>query len=318
MKIDYSLFWKEQFSDLNTLTRTKSWDLLLSAFNQEDRVRDVFSAAQATRKLWAVLPDYRLSDKDIPPGAIRPKEGDELTVVSEILNAAAVTTGISLCIDATGILRQYLVVLIRALQLRGIEHFDILYSEPSRYGAKETTEFSSVDFTEVRQIRGYEGSHSTDTSKDLVIIAAGYEHRLVASISDEKNHASKRLIYAFPSTRPDMFQESALATYNAYESVGRGAYLKPYFAPACDPFVAAAAVRRVREDFYAQQGKVSNLYLAPLSTKPIAIGFALYYLMECGSTPTSVIHPFMGSYANRSAYGLSRIWVYRIELPKIP
>ena len=48
-----------------------------------------------------------------------------------------------------------------------------MYSEPARYGNKEDTEFSSSEFIEVRQVLGYEGSHNTDTSRDVLIIGGG-------------------------------------------------------------------------------------------------------------------------------------------------
>jgi len=312
---NYSLFKKEQFNTAEALRTRGTWDVLISAYNQEERVHEVYRSVVAHRKIWALLPDYELSIQRLPAEVEVLSGDDEAAIVENLLVRARVKEGDRVCIDSTGVLRQYLVVLVRALQLRGITTFDVLYSEPSRYGEKESTEFSGSELVDVRQVHGFEGSHSTETSRDLLVIGAGYEHRLVGAVSDEKNHASKRLIYAFPSFRADMYQESALAMYSAYESVGRGAQLGPHFAPAYDPFVAAETIRQVHHEVAKQQGSISNLYLAPLSTKPIAIGFALYYIFECVGTSASIIHPFMRSYANRAAYGISRIWLYRLELP---
>jgi hypothetical protein len=57
---------------------------------------------------------------------------------------------------------------------KGVRRFDALYSEPIRYAAGAKTAFSDEAVTEVRQVVGYEGAHITDTSRDVLIIGAGY------------------------------------------------------------------------------------------------------------------------------------------------
>ena len=147
-----------------------------------------------------------------------------------------------------------------------------------------------------------------------MVIGAGYEHRLIEAVAEAKSHAHVRLLYAFPSLQPDMYQESAIATHLAEESIGRDASLRGYFAPAYDPFATAETLVSLVRELERNLGNVSNLYLAPISTKPVAVGFALFFLLERRETATSIVLPTTRSYARRSAEGLSRVWQYRIEL----
>ena len=314
MTIKYSLFKRKALRSVGELAHSGPWDIFLSAYNEEDRINLVFDAVRASKKVLFNLPDYQ-SNLTTLPNSILALSGDkESEIVTEMISKGKVGKGAKICIDATGIVRQYLPALMKHLQVNEISTFDMLYSEPARYGDKESTRFSSTELMEVRQVLGFEGNHDTDTSRDVLIIGAGYEHRLISAVSDSKNHAEKRVIFAFPSMRADMYQESVLSTYLSRESLGSKAVEKPYFAPAYDPFVTAETVQSIVSELEQRKDGVSNLYLAPVSSKPMTIGFALYYLLEKVESATSIILPFTTSYSNRSAFGIGRIWIYHVEL----
>ncbi len=316
MTIEYSLFEKRRLSTLDELESLR-WDVFLSGYSEEQRVREVFARVHATDKRWLGLPEYGIRPEYRPAECISWDGDGEALLIPAIGDAGvALEPSTRICIDSTGILRQYLLVLVRALGRRGVRSFDVVYSEPSRYGQREQTRFSGEELIEVRQVQGFEGSHIPDTTNDLIVIATGYEDRLVAAVAEAKNHAEKRLVYAFPSLQADMYQESALATFQAQESIGRSASGPRFFAPAQDPFATASRLRELVAGFEAKRG-LSNLYLAPLATKPMALGFALYFIWERSETETSILMPLVRRYSPRSSRGLKRIWLYRIELPQL-
>ena len=314
MRIRYSLFQRYSVGDVRQLGNHGPWDVFLSAFNKEERIIRVFESVQANEKKFFGLPDYRKHEEDIPPSVLSLTGDTESKIVAELISVGGIDASLSVCIDATGIIRQYLPALMKYLSLQGVSQFHFLYSEPARYGKKEETEFSSSEFIEVRQVLGFEGSHNTDTTHDVLIIAAGYEQSLMTAVSESKNHADKRVVYGFPSMRADMYQESVLSSYVSRESLGEKAVTSPRFSPAYDPFVTAQTLQSIVSEIESSKGAISNLYLAPVSSKPMTIGFALYYLLERLNTSTSIILPFPESYSNRSAFGIGRIWIYHVEL----
>lgn len=314
VEVRYSLFQRKSLFDVSELVDNEPWDVFLSAFNAEERINRVFAAVPASKKQFFQLPDYRVNDETISETILSPQGDTESEIVAEIVSSGGVEQGARVCIDATGVVRQYLPALMKCLMLQGVNRFHLMYSEPARYGNKEETRFSSTEYIEVRQVFGFEGSHNTDTSRDVLIIGAGYEQSLITAVSESKSHADKRVIYGFPSMRADMYQESVLSSYISRESLGEKAVMSPRFAPAYDPFVTAETLQSIVSEIESSKGTISNLYLAPVSSKPMTIGFALYYLLERQQTSTSIILPFAESYSNRSAFGIGRIWIYHVEL----
>lgn len=313
-KTDYFWYEKTCLNEVGELHSYGEWDVFVSAYNKEERIHQVFDQIQAKRKFYFGLPEYGGDTEALPDGLVPLQGESEAEKIDQMVSHSDLAAGFRVCVDTTGIIRHYLPVLMRQLQNLGIEKFDFLYSEPARYGDKESTQFSSSEMIEVRQVRGFEGSHLADTTQDLLIIGAGYEHRLMSAVADNKNHAEKKIVFAFPSMRPDMYQESVLSTYISRESLGPAAVESPKFAPAYDPFVTASTLHSIVTQMEESDRGITNLYLAPVSSKPMTIGFALYYLMERRDSATSIILPFTKSYANRSAFGISRVWLYSIDL----
>ena len=92
-------------------------------------------------------------------------------------------------------------------------------------------------------------------------------------------------------------------------------YLINTYAPAYDPFVTAQAI----SEYVEKQNKrapITNIYLSPLSTKPHALGMALYFLWEHGFNKNiSLIYPYCQQYITDNSDGIARIWRYEIQLP---
>lgn len=292
------------------------WDLFVSAFTSAQRVQVVFDKVKAGSKHWLVLPEYGYELKEMPEKAFHmPDIGNEALYISMFWDKLINVTGKTICIDATGFLRPYLVFLLGWLMAKGVRLFDIIYSEPTHYVEGEKTTFSGPVVTEVRQIAGFEGVHSTDSTNDLLIINAGYEDNLVSQVAEYKNNCKKVLLLGFPSLRADMYQENIHNTKLAEEAVGRQAIEGgSILAPANDPFVTASVLKRFVDD-YVSRKPITNLYLCPLATKPQLIGCTLYYLTELANGPASIIFPFASSYSKATGVGISRIWKFTVELP---
>lgn len=310
--IDYTYQYRSilKLEDLSSI----SWDIFVSAYNPCDRVRNVFDKVQAKRKDWLIHNEYKLPLGDIPDMSFRSpsrREDEFMIEYFETLGEEGIVTAKRFCIDVTGFMRPHMLFLVRLLFEKGLRKFDVLYTEPGQYAERDSTKFSSDDVELVREIAGYEGYGNRPPENDVLIVNAGYEDRRVAEVADEKEKARKFVIYGLPSLKADMYQQSVLRTRAAYDALGDGH--RTAFAPANDPFATATVLSKLISD-ESKKKPISNLFLAPLATKPQALGFGLYYLAEGINTATSIIYPFSAAYQADASTGMGRIWLYSIEL----
>ena len=307
---DYNLFYRDRLATVGGLAGYQ-WDRLISACDGSQRVHAVFDAINASQKHWLNFPEYCLGANDIPAGCYTAPGNDEADAISSYFAANPVVRGSRICVDITGFLRPHLVFLVRYLTQQGVRKFDAIYAEPSHYAHKVETVFAHENIVSVRQVAGCEGLHSISLSADALIMAVGYEHHLVTRVAEQKAHARKIRVLGFPSLQADMYQESVVRQSRAAEAVGEA--VETMYAPAYDPFVLATALSARVANLEA--AGLTNLYLSPLSTKPHALGVALFYVYERLGTATSIIYPFAESHAQQTSRGLARIWRYEVELP---
>jgi hypothetical protein len=319
MSIDYTIFYKSSLDPGAGWATEQTWDVFISAFNADERVRHVYEAAQAGRKFWIVHSEYGFAPEEQPAtGGVfvasdRMREDDCIQAfISE--HCPDIGAG-KLCIDISGFMRPHLMFLLRVLAARGIQAFDALYSEPVQYVRRELTEFAQGNVSDVRPVAGFEGLHqpSMAADEDLLIIGAGYEHHLMRHVANAKTNTRKLQLLGFPPLQADFYQENVLNAHRAAEAVSATNENHPLFAPANDPFVTALVLQETITE--QRRRGTRNIYLCPLSSRPQALGFALYHLYEVADEPVSIIYPFATRYARETTTGISRIWKYRIELP---
>lgn len=309
----YDYFRKRRFAD-DSWRNDLSCDVFLSAFNLSERIQRVFEDIDAKRKQWVVVPQYEFSREALPSEALEIDELRESDFVVEMLDRARVSFGEQrVIVDATGFLRPQLMFLLRYAFEQGAKQLEFIYSEPRQYANREDTQFTRGTVSNVRPVQGYSGRHAASMKNvDLLIIGAGYEHRLMADVADRRKSARKVQIFGFPPLQADFYQEGVLRASKAHESMGE---TPRYFAPANDPFITAAvlseivAVERLRRS-------IDNIFLSPLATKAQALGFAFYFIWECRETPTSIIFPFSTSYHPSTSTGLANVWHYVFEFPE--
>lgn len=313
--IDYTILYRSTLSATGNWSAAETWDLFISAFNESERVRSVFEWAHATAKYWIIHPEYGLPAEKIPNGALQPPNSDEAEFIAAVLDAyqGNLATA-SVCLDITGMMRPHVMLFALMLFARGVKKFDALYSEPVRYQKQEHTQFSILPIVNVRPVLGFEGTHTTDTGNDLLVIGSGYDDALIARVAEHKRSARKLQIFGLPSLRPDMYQQNVLQATKAAEAIGSpgASVLHSRFAPANDPFVTADVLKSIVDSENALN-PLSNLYLCPLATKPQALGFALYYLTQLPGTASSIVFPFARGYSSETSKGVSRIWKYTVE-----
>ena len=309
--IDYTIFYKTPIDPESDWPQHQEWDLLISAFNSSKRVREVFERAQSAEKHWLIFPEYNYPKSEYPKEKHFSLEaGSEAEFILKYASAiGGQLKNARICIDLTGFIRPYQLVLAKLLAEQGVKQFDALYSEPTVYSQREKTQFSFGSNCAVRQVRGFEGAHSTDTSNDLLIIGAGYDDELISQVAHYKEGAKKVQLLGLPSLRADMYQENVLKADRAEESLGPA---ETFFAPANDPFVTASVLSEITTE-HERRTPITNLYLSPLASKAQVLGFWLFHHFEGTLRPTSIIYPFKSAYSRETTKGIARIWKYTVE-----
>lgn len=314
--LDYSIFFRRPIGVDGITRELPPFDIFVSAYNSSDRVRRVFSEIRADRKIWLIHPEYKYEPIEWPDGFIRvcSDKIDEISQVDSLLAELGDLTDKSLCVDITGFMRHVLVFLVAKLAHLGVTEFTALYSEPVEYTKQENTTFSTSTVGIPRPVKGMAGSHHS-LGRDYLIIAVGYDHKLISEVTNHKDSSSVYPLFAFPSLSPDMYQQSAVSASNSGDiALGDEWISNRRFAPANDPFSTASILSEIVRDIVRKEAS-ANIYLSPLSTKVQALGFAIYWQLEGrGRGATTMLLPECLTYSRETSKGLKRLWTYTVEL----
>lgn len=313
--MNYSIYYRRSIDVLRIAEEVLPVDVFVSAFNSSDRVLGVFSQIRANRKIWFIQPEYGYSAGDLPhTEVVAPDSLDEIVQVNSLLAAVGEISGKSICIDVTGFMRHTLAHLVAKLGYRQLTVFTALYSEPVSYKKREETAFSTTTSGVVRPVRGMAASTPT-SAKDQLVIAVGYDFKLISEVASYKDDADVHPLFAFPSLSADMYQQSAVKAAESGAVAKRHEWItNRRFAPANDPFSTAAVVSEIVASI-DRANPSANIYLAPLSTKVQALGIALYWQLEGRVRGgVTVLLPECLTYSRETSEGLKRLWQYTIEL----
>lgn len=291
----------------------EAWDLLISAYNDSERVQRVFKTVPARRRAWWILPEYNYSASEVSclTDAFILPPGPENEVVTEGPQEVGFEVGQRLCVDITGMMRPQILFLMAYLRNQGCRSFDLIYTEPEHYKRRADTQFSIGEDVEVRSVAGYIGAHENDMNGDVLVLGVGYDHQLISHALQAKEAARILQLHSFPSLSADMYHESILRLHRVRSERSRIGD-EVYFSSANDPFVIASSLSTAVASVHKHR-PITNIYLTPLATKPQAVGFALYYLRHLTEWPASMIYPNAAMYDKETSKGVGRSWIYPIS-----
>lgn len=309
--IDFSIFYKKKYFE-GAIPVSTNYDFFFSAYDDCERTKVLFTKVNSKNKYWIIFPHYNIQE-DIENCFIYPGYDEDNEDFISFINSLEINNSSSICIDITGFLRPHLIFFSILLQRKGITKIDYIYTEPKYYNNSEETAFSGIVSEKPRLVHGC-GSHMNNPNfeKDLLIINAGYDDKLISAISSDKAKINNKvLIIGFPSLQPDMYQENILKINKAKDEIG--AIKEQRYAPANDPFITANTIMEIVNSNPAS----NNVYLSPLSTKPQTLGILLYYIWFKNEKSLNIIFPFSNIYIPKTAIGINYTWVYTLEFPKL-
>ncbi|MDX0442499.1 hypothetical protein GOD94_27635 [Sinorhizobium medicae] len=294
--------------------RERERGLFISAYNENERVSQLFNCVNAQKKVWWILPEYGYTTDEYPAGNIvdqLPAYEADLVRVGLEKSGFDAKSPVPVCVDITGFLHPHILLFLKYFKMYEVPNVEFVYTEPEHYSHKVDTQFSLDEKSDVRQVAGFEGEHLPAMEHDVLMMGIGYEHNLMGQVIATKESARLVQVHCFPPISPDMYQESILRLDRLASASARSAADFNFFTTGNDPYVTAAVLGEAVFSLYLRK-KITNLYLCPLSTKPQALGFGLFYLTALEGKPASIIYPFVQKYSRQHSQGVGRSWIYPV------
>lgn len=307
----YEDFYRENITENIS---SENCDIFISAYNESDRVAEVYKSIQASQKKYLLFPEYDINNSDIKEEFKEIKNNSELNFFFRNIDKNK-----NIVIDVTGFIRPYLIYLIKILKAKHFGELNFIYSEPVKYVDAENTDFSMGEM-KVKTIEGFAnetGSGSANTDNKIMIIGAGFDLNLFNSCFNLYGITKEntKILIGFPSLRPDMYQQNMLKIHEL-EGYTHQDFI---YAPAHNPFITALTIDTAVTEFKKNKSiKEASVYLAPLSTKAQVLGFALYAIKnEDTDDEITIFFPCSDKYSNETSEGIARIWKYKINFSNL-
>lgn len=308
MKIDFSIFYSEQIKSL----ADKQFDLYISAFDGCPRTVQPFNESCAKRKVFLSFPQQEHRKAEIQLYSNDNTRED--LYIQQLFKDIPIDRKTRICIDCTGFLIPHLIYIIGYLYKLGTKTIHIVYNEPEQYINKENTIFSKTVYAPT-PIHGFEAITSNIGVDEILIIETGFQSDLIREVIRSKSKAfGRHCLIGFPSMHADMYQHNLIQLESVKNFIGsdRVEYHK---APAYDPFITANKIMEIVSSYGPSKSNI--FHIAPLSTKPQAIGAALSYIALKEEYPIDIIYPNSKVFYTMNTIGIHRRWLYTIELSSL-
>ena len=212
----------------------------------------------------------------------------------------------SILVDITSIRIPEMFILFKYLQYNNPKaQLHVAYSSPIEYEFPEepfTSYHSYYGNLNTTDVLGYSGI-SDDMSQNQMIIFLGFEGVLSEKVNEDVQYSVLKLVNNLPSFYEKYKDISIINNYNLL-ATGQD---KLYFVPANNPFETY--------NFLSKQiSENETVCIAPLSTKPVALGVCLYALHH---ESVRVVYPMAERYMSHRANSVHKTYIYTIGLDRM-
>lgn len=224
--------------------------------------------------------------------------------------------GKNLLVDITGISQPAIFFLLKLLH-EDIhpDHLFFAYTEPFRYKAKSMPSSEDVfELTErfigLRALPGFV-RRSIERKKPVIVLLIGFEGKRAKYVCDtlEVESDNIRVVFGFPGFRPGWQYLAYGGNQSMFEQFQAHRFVWP--AAANDPFEAYSALYEIRQN-QVESKMDPELVLAPVGTKPHAVGAAIFALQH--PTDTRLVYDFPVKARRFRSEGYGTTWIYNLSL----
>ncbi|MFY9620285.1 MAG: hypothetical protein WAQ99_10800 [Pyrinomonadaceae bacterium] len=208
-------------------------------------------------------------------------------------------------IDISCFTKPYFYYLIKLFSQRFlVSKLTTYYTEPKSYlfsnGLFNTFRTSTGPLS-ITEIPGYSGQGSRD-SKRILIILLGFDGDLSKEINEDVGPEETIVVNGFPSYVPKFKDVSLIAN----EKLIDDHRVKVRFARANNPFDVYNLLEQIR-----LKDGMSFMNVAPLGTKPMALGACLFALHN---PDVRVVYPLPNKYEDKYSDASWNSWAYELPL----
>lgn len=212
-------------------------------------------------------------------------------------------------IDISCFTKPYFYYLIKLLKERfDVSNLSIYYTEPKSYLFRKGLYHlfhTSTGPLSITEIPGYSGEESRGAKRKLVILL-GFDGDLSKEINEDVSPNETLVVNGFPSYAPK-FKDISLIANEKLVSDDR---VVVQYARANNPF----EVYNLLDSIKAKSDRGTFINVAPLGTKPMALGACLFALHN---PDVRVIYPLPETYEDKYSDACWNSWVYELPLKTI-
>lgn len=216
-------------------------------------------------------------------------------------------------VDFSVMIKPYTFILLKYLSdILDLERIYLLYTEPASYHKSRAkivpdgSNYFTKGSIKTGEIPSYSGSKDLSKKKALIVLL-GFEGERAVEVVRAVESDITIPINGFPAYRPE-FKDISIVSNE--ELLWESEIFKNLdYAPANDPF----ETKKVLEKIYSQYSDRYNISVAPLGTKPMALGSCLFALQH---KDCRIIYPYPTEYNLKSSKGCGATWVYIVNFLK--
>lgn len=210
--------------------------------------------------------------------------------------------GLSILVDITTFVKPYFFLLLKYLkEFNNCKNIHILYTEPRSYYKKEAA--FTKGFGNIGDIPGF-GGISYIQKQMLLIMLLGFEGKRAYEVQKSIQPDKIVPVIGFPAFMPEYKDYSIIQNEETLRD--SKSYNRIRYAPANNPFETANLISEI-----CKESIENNICIAPLATKPMALGACLFALKH---PEVKVVYPFPLTYTLKPSEGYEKTWIYSVEL----
>lgn len=216
-----------------------------------------------------------------------------------------ISTSSKIAIDISCFTKPYFFYLIKLFKERfKIKSINVFYTEPQSYlfprGVFSSYHSSTGPLT-ILEIPGFSGYEARGEKRVLVILL-GFEGDLSKEINEDISPSETLVVNGFPSYMPKFKDISLIVN----EKLAGDKNVEVRFSRANNPFETFNLLESIKK-----QNENAFINIAPLGTKPMALGACLFAL---NYQKVRVVYPFPETYKKETTNKCWNSWQYIIPL----